>query len=217
MFEKITRIVMPVGRINPNGVNILGTCFLLEEAGLFATASHVTQNNDNNLVIILPKEEMLSDYQDTTDTNINMLEVKILKIDPIHDTAILKADTNVSSNLKISSLDNINVGEPISIFGYPHANHGRMVLTKQSAEIGAKILLDSNGIKTKHSVINVQSRPGQSGSPVIHSLSKEIVGILVGAYVPNNSGKVIIGGLDPQTLHPTTHIVSTEYLKEMLQ
>ncbi|WP_275579442.1 S1 family peptidase [Halanaerobacter jeridensis] len=207
---------MAVGRNNPKGVTILGSCFLLKEEGLFATASHVTENNDNNLVIIISKEDKLSNYQDTTDTNVQMLKAEISKIDPIHDTAILKADVEANSNLKVSSLDNMKVGDQISIFGYPHADHGRMVLTKQDSKIGAKILLDNNGVKTKHAVINLQTRPGQSGSPVIHSSTKKVVGILVGAYVPNTGGGLIVGGLNPQSLHPTTHIVSTEYLKEML-
>ena len=108
------------------------------------------------------------------------------------------------------------MGEEIALFGYPHSDHGRMVLTQQNTSVGAKILIKANGIKIKNIVLNIQSRPGQSGSPIVIPEKRILAGILIGSYAPKTNGGIIIGGIDPQTLHQTTHAVSVEYIKEML-
>ncbi|ADK79561.1 S1 family peptidase [Sediminispirochaeta smaragdinae] len=217
MYEGIPRVVMPLGRVGPNGVNLLGTCFLLPNRGWFATASHVTENDDRNLVVLIPEEESLSNYQDTTKKDVKMINAKIIKTDPIHDTTIIEINADVNSTIKIGSLDSVSVNENVVLFGYPHANHGRKVLTSQTTTIGAKILLDNSGIKSKHAVVNIQTKPGQSGSPVFSIRNSSIVGILIGSYAPQKSGGISIGGIDPQTLHQTSHMVSAEYILRMIK
>lgn len=64
--------------------------------------------------------------------------------------------------------------------------------------------------------MNIQARPGQSGGPVIRKSDNTIIAILIGAYVPTIGGGIDLGGIDPQTLHQTTHAVSTEYMERML-
>ena len=86
-----------------------------------------------------------------------------------------------------------------------------------SGSIGAKILIDTNGIKLKNIVLNIQSRPGQSGSPIVIPGKRTISGILIGSYAPQVNGSISIGGIDPQTLHQTTHAISAEYIKEMFE
>lgn len=215
MYEMIPRIVMSLGRQSPTGVNILGTCFLTKISGCFATASHVTQGNDKDLCVILQTQNQLSDYQDATNNQIRCVPAIIQKIDTIHDTAIIKIDNPLTSSIEIGSLDQVNVGTEVEIFGYPHAEHGRKILTKQSADIGAKILLSASQAKIKHCVVNIQTRPGQSGSPIFIKGTNKVVAILVGSYAPGVGG-ISLGGIDPQTLHMTSHAVSAEYLGRML-
>lgn len=129
IFETINRIVYPVGRVTPTGVSLLGTCFLLGKPGHFVTASHVTSNDDNNLVIVVPNMERLSDYQDTTDNRVTYLNAKISATDPFRDLCVLSTSTDAKSNINIASSDGVSTGDVVAIFGYPHADHGRMVLT----------------------------------------------------------------------------------------
>ncbi len=209
---------MPIGRVTPNGISLLGTCFLLPKEGWFATASHVCGSDDKNLVIVVPDDQPLSDYQDMSDQQVRTTPDHIVAFDPVRDTAVVAIDQNVSSNLVLGSLDDVNVGREIALFGYPHSDHGRKVLTMQSAEIGAKVMLEAGQAKSKHGVINIQSRPGQSGSPVIDKSSRNVIAILVGSYAPGAGPSGInLGGIDPQTLHQTSHAVSAEYLLEMLK
>ncbi|MGN4545035.1 S1 family peptidase [Bacillus cereus group sp. MYBK95-2] len=219
-YSGLVNVVYTVGRITPNGIQPLGTATLLNKVNHLVTAAHVTNNDDNNLVIIFPKVGSLSDYQDMSNHEIRYAEVKIVATNPLYDLCILKLNDEygMHSNITISGLDSINVGDKVNLFGFPDLNFGRVILTKQETEIGAKILLENLGEKVKHAVINIQSRQGQSGGPVFSLNNSSLVGVLMGAYVPGgrNGGAVIIGGIDPRTLHPATHIVSAEYILEML-
>ncbi len=215
-------LVFPVGRITTTGVELLGTCFIINRPGLFVTATHVTNNDDNNLVIVFANALYtdpagINSYQDTSNTEVKYLNVKIYRTDPIHDICILKANEQVSSNLQIISTDVIGVSDEVCVVGYPHCNMGRMVLTYQETLVGAKILLQTAGIKSKHIVLNIQTRPGQSGSPVFRKSDSKLVAIIIGSYAPQNRGGISLAGVDPLTLHQTTHAISAEYILKLLQ
>jgi hypothetical protein len=90
-------------------------------------------------------------------------------------------------------------------------------LTQQRSHVGARIILGSQGIKTKHIVLNVQAKPGQSGSPVFSEDAKVVVAMVLGSYAPGGSSGISLGGIDPQTLHQTTHALSAEYISGLLK
>jgi len=209
-------IVFTIGRICPDGVSLLGTCFLINRPNTIVTAAHVTGNDDNNLVICLPKANV-DGYQDTSDRRVRYIPTKIIKTDPIHDICILEANlSGALSGFEILGSDHIHPCEKITIVGYPHCTQGRDVLTCQDATVGAKILIDSCGIKSKHIVINIQTRDGQSGSPVFRDADSKLIAMIIGSYAPGGSGGISLGGIDPQTLHQTTHAISSEYIINML-
>ena len=214
-FSAVSGIVIAVGRLGTTGVQLAGTAFCLNKPGCFGTASHVAGTDDQGLVIAFKRVSSLHDFQDTADNSITVLPVKIAAIDPFHDLAVLKADVDLVSNIALGSAEQVSVGTAVASFGFPHADHGRMILTQQDAEIGARILISSGGIKAKHLVLNTQARPGQSGSPVYRKSDGLLVAVLVGSYAPGGGGGISLGGIDPHTLHQTTHAVSAEYLRSM--
>ncbi len=211
-----TQLVYVVGRVTPNHVEMLGTAFLVSSDGLIATTHHVTGSADSNLVVLAPHMNDINAFQDLSDTSCRTIPVSIKEIDPIRDLALLKADIAFNGPLpKLGSFDDDNVGDEIGIFGFPHCVEGRRALTFQKAEVGAKVLIEANGIKTKHAVINIQSRPGQSGSLVFSPKDNSVSGVLVGAWAPGPGG-ISLGGINPRELHQTTHCVSVEYVRDML-
>lgn len=216
-FSDIDKVVYLVGRLQGNTVIPLGTCFLTQEPGIFATCAHIVNGSDQNLGVVI-QNNISNGYQDTTSTNnIQFLPVEIKTIDPLRDLCTLKGNIPNTSNLKISNTDVVIPGEKMTVFGYPHANTGRTVLTQQTTEVGAKIILSSGTIKSKHIVLNIQARPGQSGGPIIRNSDLSLAGIIIGAYVPKSDGAISLGGIDPQTLHQTTHAISAEYLVRLLE
>ncbi|HDR4861601.1 S1 family peptidase [Bacillus thuringiensis] len=209
--------IFSIGRLINGTYHAAGTCTLINRKNTLVTAAHVVNGTDVNLVIKL-NDNFDNGYQDTTLTQSNFYAVKIEHIDPIRDVCILSLQSKNAfySHLKIGNSDEINPGDEVTIFSFPHSDLGRIVLTQQTCEVGAKILLSSKKIKSKHLVLNIQARPGQSGGPVIRKSDNTIIAILIGAYVPTIGGGIDLGGIDPQTLHQTTHAVSTEYIERML-
>ena len=138
-FSAISNVVFAVGRMGTAGAQLTGTAFSLNKSSYFATASHVAGNDDSGLVLCFKKLANLNDYQDTADNSIQTFPVKIAASDPFHDLAVLKADIPHATNISIAGADSAPVGTSISSFGFPHADHGRMVLTRQDTEIGARV------------------------------------------------------------------------------
>jgi len=216
-YSSLANIVWAVGRTGANGVSLLGTATLLNSPGKFVTAAHVTNKDEQNLVVVVkPDYSSINDYQDTSDERVQVLPVRIEAIDPFTDLCILSADIDAFSNISMGNTDLLTFGSLVDIFGYPHAVHGRFVFTHQRTEIGAKILIKNGIVKTKQVVLNTQARPGQSGSPIFCAYTTFMVAILIGSYAPGGGGGLLVAGVDPHTLHQTTHAVSVEYVREML-
>lgn len=214
-FSAIAGFAFAVGRTGPGGVQLTGSAFALNKPGHFATAFHAVGADDTNLVLALKGMKQIDEYQDTANQQVQLFPVKIHAADPVHDLVVLRSPNGVSCNIAIGGADDVKVGTEISSFGFPHADHGRMVLTRQDTAVGARVLIETGGIKTKHLVLNTQARPGQSGSPVFRRSDGLLIAVLVGSYAPGGGGGISLGGVDPHTLHQTTHAVSAEYLKGM--
>ncbi len=217
MNSSIGQFVLAVGRVNPNGIGLLGSAFAVA-AQHFATAAHVLQQDDRGLSLILNRSNSFHDYQDTTDTFLQGFSVEIAELDPIRDIAILKIKGGyVTIPYSVGTSDHAIPGTSIISVGFPHAGDGRLVLTQQGSTVGARVLLGAGPIKTKHLIMNVQTRPGQSGSPVFISGRNEVCAMIIGGYAAKGSnGMISLGGIDPYTLHQTTHAISAEYIREML-
>lgn len=209
--------VLVVARTTPQGVHLLGTGFVLADRGLVATTRHVVGDDDRGLCVLLPHISDLNQFQDTTNREVHCIAASVKEVDPLHDLAILEAHFFFRGPIpRLRPLDTVPVGEQLYILGYPHAPEGRRVLTYQATELGAKILLGSQGLQSKCAIINTQARPGQSGSPVFAGPTLDVVAILVGAYA-SGASRVLIANIDPAELHQTTHCVSAEYLQAMLR
>ncbi len=216
LVQPFFNFALTIGRITPQGVNMLGTGLLLTGQGLIATTHHVIGNDASNLVALLPRTGDANDFQDLSDTQCQMANATVSEIDPVRDIAVIKTDLQYPGDLpQLGSFDSSKIGDSVNIFGYPHCTHGRRAFTLQVTEIGAKVFMDNHGIKSKHAVINVQARPGQSGSPVVDPSSGTVLGMVIGAWVPNQGG-IRLGDINPYELHQTTHCISAHHIREML-
>ncbi len=188
---------------------------MLNKGGLYATSGHVTNFDEQNLVIVHSDSNLLS-YQDTSNTQVKYTKVKIYASDPIRDICILQSENDIQVNLSAGGADDVIVGNEISIIGFPHCTEGRRVLTFQSISVGAKVLIETSNVKSKHLIINIQARPGQSGSPILRGSDGKLIAMLLGSWAPGGGGGISLGGVDPHTLHQTTHAISAEYITAMI-
>ena len=116
-----TQLVLTMGRITPQGVNMLGTGFIIGKDGLIATTAHIVGGDDKNLVVLAPHIQNIDEYQDLTDTTARPIPANIQEIDPIKDLAIVKTPIVFNGPIpKIGSFDGDSVGDDVGIFGYPH-------------------------------------------------------------------------------------------------
>ena len=216
MYDFMTQMVYTIGRYDGQVINMLGTGFLVANGKYVVAPRHVVGDNDNGLGIILPSISSMNEYQDTTINSCNFANVNIKFSDPFRDIVILelKDQSATFTTPSIGSINDVSVGDEILIFGFPHCTEGRRVLTMQKAMVGAKILLNSSGVKSKFCVINTQTRPGQSGSIIYSPSQNKIIAILIGAFV-SGSG-ILLGEINPRELHQTTQCLSAEYIKNMI-
>lgn len=219
MFDFMTQIIFTIGKSTDNMIRMLGTGFLIPGTNYIVAPRHVVGDNDSNLGLILPSLKSFDEYQDTTITNCQFAKINIVTCDPFRDITLLKCDyfkpnSQMKDVITLGCTDDVSVGEEILIVGFPHCTEGRRVLTLQKAYVGAKVLLNSKGIKSKFCIINTQTRPGQSGSMIFFPKKNIIIAMLIGAF-SSNSG-ISLGGINPRELHQTTQCVSAEYISSFL-
>lgn len=148
----ISQLVYTLVRVEPSGATPLGTAFAIGTKHV-ATAFHVVGQDDRNLALVVPRVSSISDYQDTTDQQVKMLSVTMAAPDPIRDLCVLEIATDASlpGGLDLSSADAAPTGTPIATLGFPHANTGRIVLTLQYTQVGARVLIGSQGVRNNTS------------------------------------------------------------------
>lgn len=207
--------VFPLGRLNSQGQReLIGTAFAISKT-LLCTAAHVTGGSDQGLAIIIDPRPSILEYQIEQPSSVRGVPVSIVAIDPIHDVCLLRVeDIGIGHFNSLGSADETYPGSPLTSFGYPHADSGRMVLTRRDITCAAKTLGSNPSMPNRQLVLNVFARPGESGAPVLNS-GGTVVAMVKGAYAPG-SGMISLGGIDPASLHATTHAVSAEYIKDML-
>ena len=69
-------------------------------------------------------------------------------------------------------------------------------------------------VKSKNYILNIQTRPGQSGSPVFDR-NYNLIAMIVGGFKYKDMG-IKLGNIDPSSLNQTTYAISSEYIGEML-
>ncbi|MER6533769.1 serine protease [Streptomyces sp900105755] len=210
-------LVLALARVEGDGARLLGSCFPVGPKHL-ATALHVVAPNDDGLVAFVPAISGIAEYQDTSSTGWRGSPVKIAAVDAIRDICVLEVpgEWKFSLGHSVTGTDVLSLGDEVHVYGYPHMDYGRKVMTFQRSHVGAKVLISNHGVKVKHAVINTQLRPGQSGGPVFHVATGTLCALVTGSYAPDAQGSILVSGVDPVTLHQTGHAVSAEYIKGMV-
>jgi len=216
-LQEVQQRTIAVGTLTNGHTQLLGSGFFLKNE-YYATALHAVKNLPNLKVIPAPNVNS-SGYQNFTDRS-HVFDAVIHSVNPLIDIAILKvagAFSNQNPSFGLAGLDYLRSPAALLLSGYPHCVMGRFVHTFKDTVLGAKIERLYFGTPVRQGVLNIMTRPGESGSMVVDMKNRNVVGMLVGAWVPQGSeGAVTIGGIDPQTLHATSLCVSLHHITELL-
>lgn len=206
--------IVLVARIRENVATFLGTAIAVRGHS-YVTPLHVTGGSDEQLAIIYGPRGSQEGYQ--TKSTLEGKEARIIRADPRFDLCLLSTGMFPEALItEFGSTDEVAPGTPVTVYGYPQAGWGRRVLTRQATDIGARISVKNGPIETKQAIVNMQSGPGQSGSPVVHM--GKVVAIILGAYGPGGpGGGILMNGVDTRTLHTTTQAISAEYIERLLR
>lgn len=213
----LSKISLVIGKRNESSgiIEMLGSGFLITNNGKVVTARHVIGNETKNLVVLMPHIDNINEYQDVSNNYCRPVSAIVEDINPMTDLCILKTSLQFNGVLPaLGSLDDISVGERVGMFGFPHCVDGRRVLTYQETEIGAKMLMETSDIKSKYATINIQTRPGQSGSLIFNPKTITIIGLLIGTYAPYSG--ISLAGINPFELNQTSICISANHINEML-
>lgn len=216
-ISNATEIAFPLVRMEDGGPIVLGTAFCIGGNRL-ATAAHVVAGTDANLFFGPLPYRSINEFQEVPPNKIPLVPVKIERVNTLKDICILTADI-IAPNIQMAPIDGIEVGEEVISLGYPHADDRRIILTQFRNEIGAKIMISEFGLRTRHYIINLFARPGQSGGPVfvVRQNRALLIGMVIGSYTNTSSPGLILHGLNPRSLNQTTHAISATHILEVIR
>lgn len=149
-----------------------GTGFLVRE-GIVATAAHVVKSGE----VIDVK------FGDPYGEASNFRPAKVVTLDQEKDVALLWVDMG-QAPLKVDvaiaklSADQVGMGEPIAVYGFPESEIVGYEMRRSSGTVSA-IRKNSPGREEGEEMLEIEARiePGNSGSPVF-GRSGEVIGLV---------------------------------------
>ena len=151
----------------PNNIYIQGSCFYIDGLGLF-TCSHVTEDSNSYTVF------SIDSYNDSPLGEIS--PDNLVSSDRKIDYALYSFNTNTDSNLffKCGDSRSINIGDRVTIIGYPNYQKGNSPYIEECQITSTKKYLDAPFFTVNGRIVD-----GASGGLVLNA-NHEAIGIIKG-------------------------------------
>lgn len=196
-------------RKNGDGVDFLGTAFLVDGTGYFLTCAHTIQL-DMDLAIV--PTQPINEWNNMTQERVNTINVEVAQFDTINDCALLKLKGDFTANVMPNMFGDphkLPVGASVLYFGYPFGDKGLHTLKASSSIISSKAI-NNNG--TKHFQLDSMVHDGNSGGPLVDVHTGQIIGMISGKFNPSgNSGGIMIGNYALGSESSISYATSIEY------
>jgi serine protease Do len=203
-------------RKREDSVMFLGTAFLVHDKGYLLTATHIIENDFENLMVAKPQD--LEEFSKLSLDEVAAVSVDVVKTDAYHNVALLKLKKGFiieTPDYLMGQVDNLKLGTGLINIGFPYGHQDMHILAIRSSVLSSKIKLD-NG--TKILLFDSMVHDGMTGGPLVSIEDRRIVGIVVGRFSPLDDG----GDFSHGKNHPAydtsmSYAVSIEYGYNMLK
>jgi serine protease Do len=177
--------IQSVFRVICRDTNSSGTCFL-HISGNLITAEHVIRGSKNPEIVL---------------SNGNLIASSVTASNLDLDLAVLKPVTSINGQaLKISSQTDFAIGTQVSTWGFPGGYGGSIPMLSVgylSAMTGFKT---NSGKVIKQWVVNAAFNSGNSGGPLLHVETGDVIGIVSSKLAPlSPSTKIALEALASNT------------------
>ena len=149
--------------------NSSGTGFL-HKSGKLITAEHVVHGCPNPLALL------------PTSANV---QTSVVGIDADLDLALLEPKTSINADaLSISAIDQFTVGTQVTTWGFPGGYTGSLPMLSVGYLAGIDGLRTATGKVIRRWVVNAAFNAGNSGGPLIHVETGEVMGVVSSKLAP---------------------------------
>ena len=161
--QKFTGSCFLLVRKKEDSVIFLGTAFIIHEDGYLLTASHLLEENYENLMAVRPNNP--EGFTPLSMDTVPAIPLDMVRIDPINNTAVLKFTKRITIKTPdhlIGSAETILLGNSVLCLGFPFGHQDLHNLAVQSSIISSKVSLRKN---TKLFLIDATLHEGMAGGP----------------------------------------------------
>ncbi len=217
-IERIKPSVVGIGSHTPLGnppSKILGTGFVVHDGRHVITNAHVVpehldEERNERLVVMIPKDRSGS-----------VRMAKVVKMDRPHDLALLKISDAPLPAMKLGSSARVREGEVYAFTGFPIASaiglrpvtHRGLIaaITPIAMPVDTSRDLDTKMMQRLSAPFDVfqldaTAYPGNSGSPLYHPQTGEVVGVLNSVFIKETKEQVIEKPSGISYAIPVTHV-----------
>lgn len=202
-------------RKRENSVVFLGTAFLVHDEGYLLTATHIIENDFENLMVARAQDP--EDFTKLSLDEIAAVSVDVVKTDAYHNVAVLKLKKGFvieTPDYLIGQVDHLKLGTGLINIGFPYGHQDMHMLAIRSSVLSSKVKLD-NG--TKLLLFDSMVHDGMTGGPLVSIEDERIVGIVVGRFSPlDDGGDFSRENNSPEYDTSMSYAVSIEYGVKML-
>lgn len=203
-------------RKRENSVVFLGTAFLVHDQGYLLTATHIIENDFENLMVA--RTQNPEEFSRLSLDEIAAVSVDVVKTDSYHNVALLKLHKGFlieTPDYLLGQVDGLRLGTGLINIGYPYGHQDMHILAIRSSVLSSKVQFD-NGIKLL--LFDSMVHDGMTGGPLVSIDDERIVGVVVGRFSPLEDGGDFSRGKNyPEYDTSMSYAVSIEYGYNLLK
>lgn len=202
-------------RQREDSVVFLGTAFLVHGEGYLLTATHLLEENHDNLMAARASKP--EEFSPLSLDTVQAIPLDVVKADLTTNTALLRFSKKLiieTPDHMIGNIESVFLGSSVLALGFPFGHQELHNLAVQSGVIASKVSLRNH---VNLFLFDSAIHTGMAGGPLVNYDDGRVIGIMVGLFVPNEDGGDFLRGSHPGYETSFSYAVSIEYGKAMIE